>query len=322
MARIVIGLGTSHSPHVSTPPEKWYLHAERDYNNPHLDMAALEARAGAGVALQLSPGVFQTKHDACQNAIADLGAAILAAKPDVVVVVGDDQRELFLDECSPAFAVFTGSAIVDIPQDPATVIPSHEVAMWSRHKGVRETYPAQAEFATHLAGALSRDDFDVATAAAQFAERSIGHAYTFVRLRLLADAVIPIVPVFINCYYPPNQPSPKRCYAFGAALRRAIESWPGPLRVALVASGGLTHFVIDEEVDRQLLRGIEEKRADLITSLPAGKLNSGSSEIRNWIAVAGAMEATPVRALTYVPCYRTPAGTGCGMAFAQWSELP
>lgn len=163
---------------------------------------------------------------------------------------------------------------------------------------------------------MSGEDFDIATAAKQFDGRTIGHAYTFVRLRLLGDMV---VPAFINCYYPPNQSSASRCYAFGHALRRAIETWRGDLRVAVIVSGGLSHFVIDEELDRQLLRGIAEKRSDLITSLPAGKLNSGSSEIRKWIAVAAAMEPAEVASVEYTPCYRTPAGTGCGMAFVQWN---
>ena len=318
MARIVLGLGTSHSPQVSTQPEQWYLHAERDYSNPNLDMPALEKTAPAGIAEHLSIDVYRKKHDECQRAIARLSEVLIAARPDVVVVVGDDQRELFLDECNPAFALFTGNTLLDIPPDPATVLPSHQVALWSRHAGALETYPAYADFALHVSAAMSAEDFDVATAAKQFEGRSIGHAYTFVRLRLLGDAVVPIVPVFINCYYPPNQPSPTRCFAFGRALRRAIESWRGDLRVAVVASGGLSHFVIDEEMDRQLLRGIAEKRSDLITSLPAGKLNSGSSEIRNWIAVAAAMEQAAVASLDYVPCYRTPSGTGCGMAFVHW----
>jgi 3-O-methylgallate 3,4-dioxygenase len=318
MARIVLGLGTSHSPQVSTQPEQWHLHAERDYSNPQLDMPALEKRAPAGIAGQLSVDVYRAKHETCQREIEHLSATLVAARPDVVVVVGDDQRELFLDECSPAFALYTGGTLLDIPPDPATVLPSHQVALWSRHASTQETYPARADFALHAAAAMSSDDFDIATAGAQFAGRSIGHAYTFVRLRLLRETIVPIVPVFINCYYPPNQPSPSRCYAFGQALRRAIESWPGELRVAIVASGGLSHFVIDEALDRQLLAGIAEKRSDLITSLPAAKLNSGSSEIRNWIAVAAAMEDVPVASLSYVPCYRTPSGTGCGMAFVQW----
>ena len=50
----------------------------------------------------------------------------------------------------------------------------------------------------------------------------------------------------------------------------------------------------------------------------AGELNSGNSEIRNWIAAAGAAEHLTARALDYVPCYRSPAGTGCGMGFVAW----
>jgi 3-O-methylgallate 3,4-dioxygenase len=48
-------------------------------------------------------------------------------------------------------------------------------------------------------------------------------------------------------------------------------------------------------------------------------LNSGTSEIRNWIATAGAVEHLDMKLIDYVPCYRSPAGTGCAMGFAEWS---
>jgi 3-O-methylgallate 3,4-dioxygenase len=48
------------------------------------------------------------------------------------------------------------------------------------------------------------------------------------------------------------------------------------------------------------------------------QLNSGTSEIRNWIAAAGALEGLETAWQDYVPCYRSPAGTGCGMGFAVW----
>ena len=53
----------------------------------------------------------------------------------------------------------------------------------------------------------------------------------------------------MNTYYPPNQPNPKRCYDFGRTLRSAIEAWPTKARVAILASGGLSHFVVDEDLD-------------------------------------------------------------------------
>jgi len=321
MARIVIGIGTSHSPQVSTGPESWHLHAERDYANPVLDMDALQRTAPAGIATQLAPSVYQAKHDACQAAIARLSQALHEAAPDVVVIVGDDQRELFRDECLPAFAVYTGSELYDVPPAPETVVPSHRPALWSRHQGVRESYPLMPAFASHIVGSLVHDGFDVATASKQYEGRSLGHAYTFVRLRLMGETIIPIVPVFINTYFPPNQPTPARCFAFGAALRKSLESWDANVRIALVASGGLSHFVIDEQLDDDVLYGIRHKRSDVLVSLPEEKLNSGSSEIRNWIVVAGALEDFSIGESAYTPAYRTPSGTGCGMAFVRWDPL-
>jgi predicted class III extradiol MEMO1 family dioxygenase len=102
-------------------------------------------------------------------------------------------------------------------------------------------------------------------------------------------------------------------------VRGAIESWKSNARVAVIASGGLSHFVIDEELDRQILKALQAKDADALCSLPRGRLNSGTSEIRNWIAAAGAVEHLPMTLIDYVPCYRSPAGTGCAMAFAQWT---
>jgi hypothetical protein len=69
-----------------------------------------------------------------------------------------------------------------------------------------------------------------------------------------------MVPVMVNTYYPPNQPTPKRCYAFGQAVRKAIESWDSNKRVALMASGGLSHVVIDEEIDDRIGPRTKPKR--------------------------------------------------------------
>jgi hypothetical protein len=68
-----------------------------------------------------------------------------------------------------------------------------------------------------------------------------------------------------------------------------------------------------------VLDAIEVGDADVLRSLPSKVLQAGSSEIRNWIAVAGAMEGRPVVSTTYIPIYRTPAGTGMGMGFLRWN---
>src|SRR5207237_378308 len=81
----------------------------------------------------------------------------------------------------------------------------------------------------------------------------IGHAFSFLYRRLWPECQVPIVPVMLNTYYPPNQPTPKRCYQLGQAIRSAVGSWSGGKRVALMASGGLSHIVIDEPLDQQRL---------------------------------------------------------------------
>lgn len=129
---------------------------------------------------------------------------------------------------------------------------------------------------------------------------------------------IPTVPIMVNTYYPPNQPTPKRCFDLGRAVRAAIETWPNDARVAVIGSGGLSHFVIDEELDQQILKAMQTKDAEVLSALPPRRLNSGTSEVRNWIATAGAVEHLDMTLIDYVPCYRSPAGTGCAMGFAAW----
>ena len=72
--------------------------------------------------------IYQRKHDACQRAIAALGNALNETEIDAVIVIGDDQHELFREECIPAFAIFTGADLLDIPPPIETAHPSHPPA--------------------------------------------------------------------------------------------------------------------------------------------------------------------------------------------------
>jgi hypothetical protein len=63
---------------------------------------------------------------------------------------------------------------------------------------------------------------------------------------------------------------------------------------------------------------MQNKGATILSPLPRERLNSGNSEIRNWIVVAGAVEHLDMQLIDDVPCYRSPAGTGYAMVFAQW----
>jgi 3-O-methylgallate 3,4-dioxygenase len=89
--------------------------------------------------------------------------------------------------------------------------------------------------------------------------------------------------------------------------------------VAVLGSGGFSHFVVDEEIDRRAMKALKQKDEETIVSLPVERLESGTSEIRNWIATAGAVEHLDMEVFDYVPCYRSEAGTGCAIGFAAGS---
>ena len=132
---------------------------------------------------------------------------------------------------------------------------------------------------------------------------------------------MPVIPVILNTFDPPNQPTPRRCVALGAALRELIAAWPQDLRVGVIASGGLSHFVVDEALDQKVLQAIREKDSATLAALDPKLLQAGSSEIRNWLVVGEMARELDLEWVEYVPGYRSPALTGTGLAFAAWKTL-
>ena len=109
-----------------------------------------------------------------------------------------------------------------------------------------------------------------------------------------------------------------RCYNLGRSIAKAIKAWDTDKKVAVVGSGGLSHFLVDEEIDQLALKGMKERDSEAIAALPRYRLNSGSSEILNWVTAAAACEHLEMDLVEYVPVYRSPAGTGGGWGFAIW----
>lgn len=329
MADVVVGIASSHTPQLSSGAGLWEDHAERDRRNPLLlgtdaefhTYAELLAGADPAIAEELCLPVWEAKYRRCQDAIGTLTAQLAAAQPDVAVVIGDDQRELFADEGIPAFACYLGAELTDLPpatEDLARIPRGIQAAMWAAHASTPETHRACPELSRHLLEALTAADFDLMAFSAQPAGRSLGHAFTFPRYRLGLPAATPIVPVFVNTYYPPNVPSARRCHDLGWVIRDAVEAWPASARVAIVATGGLSHFVVDTALDQHVLTAISDGRPDALIALSRRQLRSGTSEILNWIVAAAALADRPATVIDYVPGYRTPAGTGAGMGFVCW----
>ena len=317
MAEIVIGVGTSHSPQLSVRAGDWQVLREKDENDPRLDYKALLKKAKPGLEAELTTEKFRQRDEACQAGIKTLGDALRKSKADVVVIFGDDQHEQFYDDNMPTFAIYHGKKL------PVVTHTGRNPAAWknSEERGWAPTdpeYETESVLAEHLVRALIEEEFDIARCNKLRPEIGVGHAFSFLYRRVLPGSKLPIVPVMVNTYYPPNQPTPKRCYAFGKAVRKAIESWDNPKRVAIMASGGLSHVVIDEEIDQMVIEGLKNKQPEILFKLPRERLWGGTSEILNWVALAGAMEDRELRYFEYVTTYRSPAATGCGMGFAYW----
>jgi 3-O-methylgallate 3,4-dioxygenase len=319
MADITLGIGSSHSPMLSTPYEAFAGLADLD----RARLAEFDARSKeivSWIGRELTDEVTRARHEATQTAIRRLASVLAEEAPDVLVVIGDDQAEWFSPDNQPALCIYWGDAVENLPPPRESVLPLRRLSYWGYYgDGVNRTFPVDASLARYLVETLTHEhEFDVAHLRVQPRHGPLGHAWSFVHQRLMGERIVPIVPVLLNTYYPPNQPTPARCYKLGQAIRQAIESWPTRKRVGIVASGGLSHFFVDEELDRHVLDILAKKDIDAVTALPTAKLDSGSSEIRNWLAAAGAVEGLDMQVVDYVPCYRSPAGTGVGMAFAVW----
>ncbi len=328
MADLVLALASSHSPMLNSSADEYPLHGERDRSNPGLldregqrvDYDDLLAAADPAIASLLDSEAIAQRVERCGRNIDRVAATLADARLDALIVVGDDQREQFLDDNLPAVLVYWGDTIVN----STLALPADAPAYWRRARsqyhepGEPRPYPVEADLARHLIEYLIAGEFDVSQSRVLPRSGGEGHAFGFVHRRLMKSGVVPIVPIALNTYFPPNQPRPGRCVDLGKAISAAVQSWPAKARVGIIASGGMSHFTIDEELDTGILTAIDAGDLVALRSLPVAKLNSGNSEIRNWITVAGAGENLRSNWNDYVPCYRTPAGTGCGMAFATW----
>jgi hypothetical protein len=330
MAEIVFGAGTSHTPLLTIPPESWIERAKADVANTALtlsdgrtvDYETLAAQRQNRYADQVTPAAFARKADECQAALDRLAEDLEAANPDVVVIVGDDQEELFGSENLPVISVFFGDTLImhaDTRAQDWRRPMKAGYAMDDYHR-----FPGHPDLALKIIRGLMDRDVDVASSAkvTDPAEAGFGHAYGFVVKRLFKGRAIPVVPILLNTYYPPNVPSARRCFDIGRHLRAAIEESASDLRVAIIASGGLSHFVVEEELDARVLGGLKNNDAETLRSIPEAAMRSGSSEILNWVLMAGAIHGMTSLWDEYIPLYRTAAGTGVGAAFATWTKRP
>ncbi len=328
MAELVAAFASSHSVMLTCELSDWLTgFRERDPNGRYFDRNGdpctyddLLARAPADAGELVSEAALTERYNTVQSAMQHMREAIAAAKLDVLIVCGDDQHELFKDTAMAPIAIYYGETIRNAASSP--------VEDWFRRAQMRRLedgedvhYPVHAGLASHLIDGLGEGDFDITTMNGLVPEKYEGHAFSFIHRKYLKGADTPIVPIFMNTFYPPNPPRPQRCLAFGEAVRDLIASYPENLRVGIIASGGLSHFQAEEDLDRPIIDAIKRKDLDFLAGLNVKRLQAGSSEIRNWLVVAAAARDLNMTWVSYTPAYRTPALTGTGLGFAVWQPV-
>jgi AmmeMemoRadiSam system protein B len=224
--------------------------------------------------------------DASIAAMRELGKILDETRPDVVLVLGSDHLETFSMTCMPAFAIIAGSRAV------------------ATFGGKTFDLPVHREMAEDLLARLVRADFDMA-----YSEDAVlGHAFATPFEYVLGGRNIPIVPFFTNVYMPPL-PSAKRCAALGAAIARIIEARPE--RVAIIASGGMSHYpgtwkypTPEYDFDRWMIAQFETGNVDALLNMTAEQLDEvGNTEMLTWAVMFGAIGRVHGELLQYTPTW-------------------
>jgi hypothetical protein len=329
MAEVVFGIGSSHGPLLSTPPEQWDLRAKADrenkahwYRGKTYDYESLLAERAPGFAKEIDVETRRRRFTQCRSALEKLGQKFNEVSPDAVVILGNDQREFFNAGLTPSITVYRGAQVRNV-QHLNEDAPGLNIAEPGNSPAEGANYPGATALADHILDSLADEKFDLAQSddTPSGAPRGgIPHAYGFFYHTILQDKTPPSVPIILNVHFPHNTPKLRRCLDLGHALYRAIKSFKGFNRVALMASGGLTHFVVDEDFDQQVIAAMKTGDEDKLASLPENVFKVGTAEIKNWYPVIAAMNAAgrKYHQIDYVPCYRSEAGTGNAMCFAYW----
>lgn len=337
MAEITLGVGTSHGPLLNTPPEQWGQRADADrrsrgliYRGEAYAFDDLIAARGRRFEAECAAQERQRRHRACREAITEVGRVLTGTELDALVVISSDHKEIFDDRILPPFAFYWGDSVDHVPytqQALDAMAPGLAIAEVANVPDVATVRQCHSRLALHLIQQISARGFDPAASkelpAGKFDDHGIPHGWGFVYQQLLGGSTsVPIVPLFVNTFWEPNPPSAQRCYDFGVALGEAICGFDDDARVGVVASGGLSHFVVDEELDTDFLTAVTSDDRDFLVSLDAKVLRSGTSELRNWILLAGALSGNDLvpKVVEYQPCYRSEAGTGCAMGFVTWQR--
>ena len=339
MAQIVLGIGSAHTPQLHTMAKDWHIRGDRDmqdgvpffYKGERMKYAELEkTRLAEGFKANLDLNYCQGVLELCYERIDQLHDTFKAANIDVAVILGNDQREIFKNDLRPAFTVMACDEFVNKPRtdiQKTRLPPGIEISDHGHLPDDEVRLKGAPDLGLHVIESLIEQEFDVAMSTEQHHPPEeiselggMPHAYGFIYKQIIRNNDLPTLPVDLNTFCPPNQPRVPRCIKFGEAVGRAIQSWESDARVAIIATGGLSHFVVEPELDHDLIDAMIKRDWDRIRGYHEGYFQAGSSEIKSWIAASAALAQAGLQGklIDYQTLYRTPGGTGSSCCFMTW----
>jgi gallate dioxygenase len=237
------------------------------------------------------PALVEREGPGCDTArfFAAVTQELEAMRPDLIVMFDTDHLNTFFLDNLPVFALGVTESFGG-PNDEPRSVPIYRI-------------PSRADVAAHLRRECIAAGFDVALTQEFTVDHSVVVPLHFMTPRMH----VPVIPVFVSAHVPPL-PSAQRCYALGQAVKRAIESWPGSLRVVVIGSGsfslevfgpriapGRSDGVPDPDWARRVCALIEQGEvATLIgeaTSAQMLKAGNVGGELLDWIAMLAAVGA-------------------------------
>ena len=279
MARIIGGLGISHTPSMGV-----------EYDN--------------GLAHGWAPE-WKTWFDGVQP----VKAWLEAAAPDQIVVVYNDHLNHFEFDAYPTLAIGV----------------AEEYPQADEGFGLRPfaSLPGDTGFGWHLTERLVRGGFDMTVCQTLAVDHGV---YSWLPYIAEPPWPWPVTPIAVNMIRHPI-PTSRRLYDLGAALRTAIQAWPGEERVLVVATGGMSHQIsgarfgmANESLDRFFLSSLERDVESLV-EIPQEELmrlgGTEAAELAIWFAMRAALSDRIREVYSF---YTFPRITGCGVIIFEEQE--
>ena len=246
--------------------------------------------------------------DSIKKTFAEMGRRFREANPDVLVVLTPDHWVNFFMDNMPSVCIGVGETH-ESPPEP-----------WMKGLPFKSPWQGDPELGLYLAEQAFEKGFEPTLS--YHLEMDHGVAIPLWRMGL---ASLPrIVPIIVNTVEPPLI-SVRRCIDWGRFLREAIESYPQKLRVALMATGGLSHSIgeadmgrIDEPFDMECVEHFRSGDIASLVSFLERKVESagnGAAEVRNWVMAHSAVQGRGFDLIGYHPYPEW--YVGC--AFATWN---